>query len=83
MRRISILDIMIVVSAVAVGSVILRECRPGLSLSIPGVVVGVWVVAWLRPRRGRPELSERIAQVVTWILLAQIGLLIGYGLIFG
>lgn len=29
MRRFSILDIMIVVSAVAVGSVILRECRPG------------------------------------------------------
>jgi hypothetical protein len=54
-----------------------------LSLGIPGVVVGVWVVAWLRPRRGRPDLSERIAQAVTWSWMAQIGLLIGYGLIFG
>ncbi|MHB1558570.1 MAG: hypothetical protein ACYC61_14025 [Isosphaeraceae bacterium] len=54
-----------------------------LGLAIPGLVVGVWVVAWVRRRRGRPDLRERIAQVVTWIWLAQIGLLIGYGLIFG
>lgn len=54
-----------------------------LALAIPGLVVGVWVVAWLRRRRGRPDLRERIAQVITWMWMAQIGLLIGYGLIFG
>ncbi len=54
-----------------------------LSLGIPGLLVGVWVVAWLRPRRGQHLLRERIAQVVTWTWPAHIGLLIGYGLIFG
>jgi hypothetical protein len=50
---------------------------------LTGAILGVWVVFWLRPRRGRPDFRERIARLVGWMWMANVALLIGYGLLFG
>lgn len=54
-----------------------------LAFRMPGTILGVWVVGWLRPHRGRPDLRERLARLVGWMWMARVGLLIGYGLLFG
>lgn len=57
--------------------------RNALGFRLPGAILGVWVVAWLRPRRGSPGWRERTARIVGWIWITDVGLLIGYGLVFG
>jgi hypothetical protein len=54
-----------------------------LEAHVPEAILGVWVVAWLRPRRGRPDLRERTARLVGWMWMAVFVLTIGYGLLFG
>lgn len=54
-----------------------------LEYRLPGAIVGVWVVAWLRPRRRCTDWRERAAGFVGWSWMATVGLLIGYGLLFG
>jgi hypothetical protein len=50
---------------------------------LTGAILGVWVVSWLRPRRGRPDFRERAARLVAWMWMANVVFLIGYGLLFG
>jgi hypothetical protein len=57
--------------------------RNALEFRMPGAILGVWVVTWLRPVRGRPDWRERFARSVGWIWIANVGLLIGFGLIVG
>jgi hypothetical protein len=53
-----------------------------LEYRMPGAILGVWVVTWLRPGRGRPDWRERVARSLGGIWMMNVGLLIGYGLIF-
>lgn len=54
-----------------------------LEFRMPGAILGVWVVTWLRPWRGSPDPREHTARIVGWIWMANVGLLVGYGLLFG
>jgi hypothetical protein len=57
--------------------------RNALETRLTGAILGVWVVSWLRPPRGRPDFRERAARLVGWMWMAGIVLMIGYGLLFG
>jgi hypothetical protein len=46
-------------------------------------VVGVWVVAWLRQRRGSPGWRDRVAHLAGWSWIAHLGMTIGNNLLFG
>lgn len=54
-----------------------------LQFRMPGVAVGAMVVAGLRPKRGLPDWRERAARMVGWIWIANVGLAITSGLLFG
>lgn len=55
----------------------------GLNFRLPGAILGVWVVGWLRPHHSKPDWPERAGRMVGWMWLANVGLLIGYGVLFG
>ncbi len=60
------------------------DLRNNLEFPLPGTVLGAWTVMALlglwRPSRSGCELSAR---AVGWAWLANIGLFLGYGLLFG
>lgn len=80
-----------------VGSVTLmsQACAPpspnGLCFSltsalvwrVPGAVVGFWVVAWFRRRRGVSDWRQRLAHLVGWGWVGNLVLTIAYGVLFG
>jgi hypothetical protein len=59
------------------------DLRNALEIPLSGAILGVWVVRWLRPARSRPDRRELTARFVGWMWMANIALLIGYGLLFG
>lgn len=54
-----------------------------LNFRLHGAILGVWVVGWLRPSRSVPDWPERAGRIVGWMWLANVGLLIGCGVLFG
>jgi hypothetical protein len=57
------------------------DLRNALDYRIPGAIIGAWVVAWPWWRR-RPAWRERMARFVGLLWMANVGLLIAYGLLF-
>lgn len=57
--------------------------RNAVEFRMPSAILGAWVVAWLSPHRSVPDWPERAGRIVGWMWWANVGLLIGFGVLFG
>jgi hypothetical protein len=92
------LFVMLLIGGVtAINQILAKQPRfskiPGLSYSLDpenllrngstGAYLGTCVVAWLWPRRRRPDGRERCARIVGWLWMVDVGLLVVSGVLFG